>query len=42
MQFMDDNGGLHKVLNLAEILEYDTSVSEKVSYVFNTVMLVLL
>ena len=30
MQFMDDNDGLDKGLNLAEILEYDTSVGEKV------------
>ena len=42
MQFMDDNERLHKGLNLAEILEYDTSVSEKVRYVLNTVKLVLL
>ena len=39
---MDDNDRLHKGLNLAEIFEYDTSVSEKVRYVLNTVKLVLL
>ena len=42
MQFMDDSDRLHKGLNLAEILEYDTSESEKVRYVLNTVKLVLL